>query len=436
MWLLHDLRLRRLHAGHDRGELLLGVHRGVAGRLAPGSCAKTTPSARSDAAATLPAARVIRAGFLMTTPPCAERTRGGAALFPPGLKPGLGCYLRRSFLGRSVENGKTRSSESGGAGAWTGSTASRSPSPATRRPPKTSCRRPTPGPGRPPPRGSGREPARSGCSTILHNVWRNQVRRRRPDGAVEDRRALLRGWPTPGAGPSSPLRGRRRAAAVREAIEALPESFREVVMLRCVGGFSYKDVAGDRRLPRRDGHEPAGPRPRCCAAPEAELSNPRRGGIMSCDGFRSLVTARTWTASSRERSGDGLRSPRGPVRHLPACLAEEREVVEAVGSSLPLYVAPALRHRVNTLVESRPTRRLAGFLARARRRPGRGASWRRRSGCPDRRGAAPGTGGRIAVRLARRGTHLRYTRASSRWRWLRNGPRWSPAGSRAACPSV
>jgi RNA polymerase sigma-70 factor (ECF subfamily) len=84
---------------------------------------------------------------------------------------------------------------------------------------------------------------RSWLFTILHNVWRNEVRRRRPE-ALEDRPALASRLAAPGEGPEESLARRERDGRVREAIEALPETFRQVVMLRCVSGFSYKDVAG------------------------------------------------------------------------------------------------------------------------------------------------------------------------------------------------
>jgi RNA polymerase sigma-70 factor, ECF subfamily len=79
--------------------------------------------------------------------------------------------------------------------------------------------------------------------TILHNVWRNEVRRRRPE-ALEDRPALAARLAAPGDGPEESLALREQDGRVREAIEGLPQTFREVVMLRCVAGFSYKDVAG------------------------------------------------------------------------------------------------------------------------------------------------------------------------------------------------
>jgi RNA polymerase sigma-70 factor (ECF subfamily) len=75
--------------------------------------------------------------------------------------------------------------------------------------------------------------------TILHNVWRNEVRRRRPaplDDAVDVLAA-------PGDGPAETLRRNEERQQVRRAIAELPDTFRAVVLLRCVEGFSYRDVA-------------------------------------------------------------------------------------------------------------------------------------------------------------------------------------------------
>ena len=78
--------------------------------------------------------------------------------------------------------------------------------------------------------------------TILHNVWRNEVRRRRPV-ALEGTPDLAARVPDPSEGPDASLERRETGGRLRSAIEELPERFREVVMLRCVEGFSYRDVA-------------------------------------------------------------------------------------------------------------------------------------------------------------------------------------------------
>ena len=77
---------------------------------------------------------------------------------------------------------------------------------------------------------------------ILHNVWRNEVRRRRPE-AIEDTPGLGASLAAPGEDPQATLDGKETGARLRRAIDGLPEPFREVVMLRCVEGFSYRDVA-------------------------------------------------------------------------------------------------------------------------------------------------------------------------------------------------
>jgi RNA polymerase sigma-70 factor (ECF subfamily) len=78
--------------------------------------------------------------------------------------------------------------------------------------------------------------------TILHNVWRNELRRRRPE-ALEDSPALVEALADPGENPEGLLDRREAADRLRSAIEALPAPFREVVALRCVEGFSYREVA-------------------------------------------------------------------------------------------------------------------------------------------------------------------------------------------------
>lgn len=77
--------------------------------------------------------------------------------------------------------------------------------------------------------------------TILHNVWRNE-RRRRALVSLEDH---PEGWEAPGDG-ADPLESLDRAEAasrLRSAVEGLPEPFREVVLLRFAEGFSYQEIA-------------------------------------------------------------------------------------------------------------------------------------------------------------------------------------------------
>ena len=76
--------------------------------------------------------------------------------------------------------------------------------------------------------------------TILHNVWRNHLRRPRP-APLED--APAASLVAPGDDPQDMLCRKEARERVRRAIGELPETFREVVTLRCVEGFSYRDLA-------------------------------------------------------------------------------------------------------------------------------------------------------------------------------------------------
>lgn len=82
--------------------------------------------------------------------------------------------------------------------------------------------------------------------TILHNVWRNEVRRRRPepldDTRVPARRADVV-WLTRTSDPEAELEQGRLGQALRDAIEDLPAHFRAVVVLRAIEGFSYQEIA-------------------------------------------------------------------------------------------------------------------------------------------------------------------------------------------------
>jgi RNA polymerase sigma-70 factor (ECF subfamily) len=78
--------------------------------------------------------------------------------------------------------------------------------------------------------------------TILHNVWRNELRRRKP-AALEDAPALAQGLVAPGDDALARLSRLQTRERLQRAMAALPESFREVLVLRCVEGFSYRDLA-------------------------------------------------------------------------------------------------------------------------------------------------------------------------------------------------
>lgn len=78
--------------------------------------------------------------------------------------------------------------------------------------------------------------------TILGNIWKNERKRRRPE-AVADVESLGGGIASADPDPLAALDQRERRERLRSALDALPDAFREVVVLRCVEGFSYQEVA-------------------------------------------------------------------------------------------------------------------------------------------------------------------------------------------------
>lgn len=83
------------------------------------------------------------------------------------------------------------------------------------------------------------EGLRSWMFTILHNVWRNELRRRRPEALGEDAERLQ----APSADPLLVVDRLQRSSRLMAAIEGLPDPFREALLLRCVEGFSYREMA-------------------------------------------------------------------------------------------------------------------------------------------------------------------------------------------------
>jgi RNA polymerase sigma-70 factor, ECF subfamily len=75
--------------------------------------------------------------------------------------------------------------------------------------------------------------------TILGNTWKNERKRKRPE-PVADVDNLA---PSRLEDPETALGRRELRERLRCALASLPEAFREVVVLRCVEGFSYQDVA-------------------------------------------------------------------------------------------------------------------------------------------------------------------------------------------------
>ena len=86
------------------------------------------------------------------------------------------------------------------------------------------------------------ENMRAWLFTILHNVWRNERRRKHPS-ALEDAPGIAERLVAPEGDPEGALHRRETRDLVRTAIARLPEAFREVIVLRCLEGFSYRDLA-------------------------------------------------------------------------------------------------------------------------------------------------------------------------------------------------
>lgn len=78
--------------------------------------------------------------------------------------------------------------------------------------------------------------------TILGNIWKNERKRRRPE-AVGDVERLAGGAASRLSDPERALGQRELREELRDALDDLPETFREVVVLRCMEGFSYQEVA-------------------------------------------------------------------------------------------------------------------------------------------------------------------------------------------------
>ena len=86
------------------------------------------------------------------------------------------------------------------------------------------------------------ENVRSWLFTILHNVWRNEVRRRRPE-ALEDNPDTMSALTSPEPDPQAVLDRVQNRTRLEGAIAALPAAFQQALVLRCVEGFSYKEMA-------------------------------------------------------------------------------------------------------------------------------------------------------------------------------------------------
>jgi RNA polymerase sigma factor (sigma-70 family) len=87
------------------------------------------------------------------------------------------------------------------------------------------------------------EDARAWLLTIVRNTWYGRFPRRGPgavstvsDEGIDDR-------PDAGLDPEARLMQQQTVTRVRDALEALPVDFREVLVLRELEGLSYKEIA-------------------------------------------------------------------------------------------------------------------------------------------------------------------------------------------------
>jgi RNA polymerase sigma-70 factor (ECF subfamily) len=83
------------------------------------------------------------------------------------------------------------------------------------------------------------EGLRSWMFAILHNIWRNDLRRRRTVSYDADLDVL----PAGDGDPQEFVDRKQNSNRLRAAIDELPIAFREVVVLRCLEGFSYREMA-------------------------------------------------------------------------------------------------------------------------------------------------------------------------------------------------
>ncbi|HET7747391.1 MAG TPA: RNA polymerase sigma factor [Vicinamibacteria bacterium] len=78
--------------------------------------------------------------------------------------------------------------------------------------------------------------------TILHNVWRNEARRKRPE-SLDSHPEWMGGLAALDPSPPDALEGERTAERVATFIDAMPRHLREVIVLRFGEGFSYQQIA-------------------------------------------------------------------------------------------------------------------------------------------------------------------------------------------------
>lgn len=86
---------------------------------------------------------------------------------------------------------------------------------------------------------------------VAVNAARDVQRRavRRPTAPLEDAQGNIIDLPDPALGPDATAEARERSAVLREALLALPEDFRQAVVLRDVNDLAYEEIAAVLRVP-------------------------------------------------------------------------------------------------------------------------------------------------------------------------------------------
>ena len=82
--------------------------------------------------------------------------------------------------------------------------------------------------------------------TIARNLCRDRFRKQRPESVPGDR---LAGLPHPQSDAGTEWDADERMAALRQAVAALPDNLREVVVLRMSGGMKFEEIAELLHIP-------------------------------------------------------------------------------------------------------------------------------------------------------------------------------------------
>jgi len=91
-------------------------------------------------------------------------------------------------------------------------------------------------------------PVRRWMFTIMRHIWQNELRHRQHD-VRRDPSSLLAANASPGESPEETLLRKALQHEVRQAVDALPARFREVIALRELEGLSYSEIAGILECP-------------------------------------------------------------------------------------------------------------------------------------------------------------------------------------------